>query len=231
MKNKKAEVRIATVSNYKEILEQISVPHAVISICSEKCEPVYIEPNEHCLGILLLIFDDVTDEVVPKSGGEEERKGRRQRKSFGGKVPGDTARGRSSVFDDAMAQAIAGFVLGFSGAKEFIVQSEYGVSRAAAVAAAIDMAFGGDGRFFFSHGSPNRMVYRILSGAFRKRGRKAVSNPWKPDWLEAEEKSAKQHSGEDRESERKQNGFVPGKLGEIPEGFPKKRSKQNSAVR
>lgn len=125
---------------------------AVISITDSDLPDVNLahEPEY----ILRLKFDDVSDEIY------EEILGRKPTPREMHKIAQ-----RFHMFTDSQAREIAAFVLAVQGmAKTLICQCEYGQSRSAGAAAAVEEYFRGKGVNIFADVRyyPNKMVYRKL---------------------------------------------------------------------
>ena len=71
------------------------------------------------------------------------------------------------MFTDEHAEVIAAFVREYEDVGRILVHCDAGVSRSAAVAAAIAKHYTGDDFWFFNQKSPNRRVYRAVLYALR----------------------------------------------------------------
>ncbi len=126
----------------------LSTPHAFISVYTPQDEPPLLSTNENTLGILSLSFDDM-DTV---DNGFEQQFGRKQ-----------------VLFDEYMALSILYFFEKVRG-NLIIVHCDAGVSRSPAIAAALSVCSGQSDSMFFNRFCPNRLVYKkILEENFKRR--------------------------------------------------------------
>ena len=135
----------------------IKTPHAIISITDPDSNLPTFAPNENRLGILSLQFydlDDISGQMEPKDAKEYLAQ-------FG-----------NGLFKDYQAAEIVDFVEEVKDKiKGILVHCEAGVSRSAAVAAAIELVLNGsDERVFKDRRySPNQYVYGKLLKAWQGR--------------------------------------------------------------
>jgi predicted protein tyrosine phosphatase len=110
------------------------LPHVVISISEPRAPLARYPDSPHRLGMLRLSFHDASIELPDRE-----------------------------MFSTQHARQIIEFVRDQrDGAKLIVCQCEAGISRSAAVAAALSHWLCGDGAIFFHHYSPNRLVYARL---------------------------------------------------------------------
>jgi predicted protein tyrosine phosphatase len=134
----------------------IKTPHAIVSITDPDTDLPAFSPNENRLGILFLQFydlDDISDQMAPKDAQEYLAQ-------FG-----------DGLFKDDQAADIVSFVEGIKDRiKGILVHCEAGISRSAAVAAAIELVVNGSNERVVSDRrySPNQYVYRKLLNAWQK---------------------------------------------------------------
>ena len=121
-------------------------PCALISVHATSTTPPRLPEAGNLVESLQLAFDDI--EPMPE----------------GLMLPG------ARLMTDEQARAIARFAARHAGRVEvFICQCDAGVSRSAAIAAALCEAFGGDPARFFRDFEPNRYVYRNVLEAMEGR--------------------------------------------------------------
>jgi len=119
---------------------------ALISVYATTTSPPRLPKTANLVEALQLAFDDI--EPMPD----------------GLTLPG------ARLMTDEQARAIGRFASRHAGEVEvFICQCDAGVSRSAAIAAALCEAFGGDPARFFRDFEPNRYVYRKVLEAMRGR--------------------------------------------------------------
>jgi predicted protein tyrosine phosphatase len=139
-----SSVAFAVLSRAEIENARIDRPHVVISIADPESSPVRIPESDHRLGALNLAFHDVSPSVIAIVDEMAE---------------GEPAR----HFELNDAQAIWEFVAEHRGQLQLIVcQCEEGISRSAAVAAALSNVLNGDDSFFFAKYAPNQSVYSAL---------------------------------------------------------------------
>ena len=115
-------------------------PFAAISITNPLLPEAELGPDAPCAEVLRLQFHDTGDYGQPLRD--------------------------QIVMTPAHAEQILAFVERHrSTVRTWVCQCEAGVSRSAAVAAALSRILQGDDRFFFANFSPNRWVYRTLLDA------------------------------------------------------------------
>ena len=125
------------------------VPHVIISIRNPESPVPRVVQTKKTKGVLYMQFDDLHSP----------------------KLATIRAMGYVVLFNEEMADQIIDFVKKHEQEIEYIVcHCEMGVSRSAAVAAALAQFYNGDNREFFGSGiygssrySPNMLVYDILS--------------------------------------------------------------------
>lgn len=117
----------------------IDEPHVIVSISTPGDNFAAIKTNDHTQSIIRLRFDDL-----------DQDHGEAARKYFGRDVV---------LFERLNAEHIAAFVKGH---ENIICHCDAGVSRSAAVGAALSKHYNGDDFWFFKHKCPNRLVYRIM---------------------------------------------------------------------
>lgn len=117
------------------------VPHVIISITSHPSDVARLRINDMCRGVLRLSFPDA-------------------------EVPSDV-HAEANLFSQAHAAEIWTFTQRhLSEIERIIVHCDAGVSRSAAVAAALARALNDDDtEFFGGRYKPNMRVYRLLLGA------------------------------------------------------------------
>ncbi|HEX5323329.1 MAG TPA: hypothetical protein VFW40_06040 [Capsulimonadaceae bacterium] len=115
-------------------------PYVVISITNPGIAVADVAISPYCRGILRLQFHDISDDDQPLQGKQvmSEEEGR---------------------------QVIAFFQTHAEKVGLIVCQCEAGVSRSAAVAAALCRLLQGDDAHFFAGYSPNRWVYRTVLDA------------------------------------------------------------------
>lgn len=121
----------------------LSSPYALISIMSPPND-VQLQDDPNRKALIRLEFDDL-EKDVPLVGILRPRP--------------------CILFDKYMAARILGFVDGVkeSGIEIVVIHCEAGISRSAAVAAALSKIHNGDGSLFFSKKTcPNMLVYRTI---------------------------------------------------------------------
>ncbi len=120
-----------------EAVRPHEVAHVIISITSGPDDVARLRGGEHCRGILRLSFPDV-----------------------------DAASDRfpeAELFSPEHARRIWDFVLQHPDVERIVLHCDAGISRSAAVAAAIGRVLNGDDTEFFSGKyQPNMRVYRLL---------------------------------------------------------------------
>lgn len=125
----------------------VNRPHAIISIRSDRNLPS-LSSNRYTQRILYLCFDDVDDKKYAATMRTSP-------------ILASTIR----LFSHTDASAIAAFVRSAtnSAIDTFVIHCHAGISRSAAVAAALSKYYNGnDSKFFQPPYNPNRRVYRIL---------------------------------------------------------------------
>lgn len=124
-------------------------PHLVISISEHEAGLPDIPQNPHCRGVLRLVFWDVDD-------------------PFGG-IPG------GMLFHEEQAETVLDFVFERLERIDAVVcQCDAGISRSAALAAALSRILTGDDAYYFRQYQPNRLVYDTLLEVHRNRSRRTV---------------------------------------------------------
>lgn len=134
------------VRNKKQIESEnyvLQVPHLIISIWSPGHELAHPKTNEHTLRILHLGFHDL--DYMPEPGAAAH-----------------DVLGRIQLFDENMARDVRKFVEFYPEAKTIVCQCEAGISRSAAIAAALSKHLNGHDDAFFRNYLPNALVYRVL---------------------------------------------------------------------
>lgn len=128
----------------------VCVPHAIISITNPGSAPAKVKQNDCTLGLLRLEFDDTEED--PLANADMYR-----RKMY------VQAFGKPKVFSRRQAQSISNFVEHLQ-PDAVIVHCEAGISRSAAVAAALSLHYNGTDGWVWQSGryNPNKLVYRIL---------------------------------------------------------------------
>ncbi len=111
-------------------------PYIHIAIYSSKETPVPLAESPGRRDVLSLMFDDWDKEKGHPEG--------------------------SSLFSKEQAVEIKKFLELYPGIRHIVVNCTMGVSRSAAVAAAISKAYNWDDRVFFTRFIPNRHVFRTL---------------------------------------------------------------------
>jgi len=112
-------------------------PYIVISVTDPDKPDVLLQPSPHLQGVLRLRFHDIHR---PKPG--------------------------FMLMDTGQASEIAGFIQQWYDKVDLIViQCEGGISRSAAIAAAIAHHFSGDELYFFEKFLPNQHVYDLINAA------------------------------------------------------------------
>jgi predicted protein tyrosine phosphatase len=120
----------------------------VISVSDAEDEDAEIRVSPLCRAVLRLRFDDVDP----------------QRPSL--------RRGLAMTVDDARALLkFVGEHTAAAGVSTLVCQCGLGISRSAAIAAALSRLLQGEDAFFFSRFSPNLYVYRTVLGAAGSRPR------------------------------------------------------------
>ena len=120
-----------------EAVQPHEVPHVTISITSGPEDIARVRRNEHCKGILRLYFADA-------------------------EVPSDRFP-EAVLFTPAHAGQIWDFVLRHRDLERIVLHCDAGISRSAAVAAALARILNGDdAEFFAGKYRPNMRVYRLL---------------------------------------------------------------------
>jgi predicted protein tyrosine phosphatase len=125
-------------------------PHIIISILEPGAEPLVFAPNKNRLAVLTLNFYDL--DYDPKKWGEKDTN--EIVKEYG-----------HGLFKVAQAEAILDFVEQWHDLAAFaLIHCEAGVSRSAAVSAAIDKIYTGSDMAVFGDPKyiPNRYVYRTI---------------------------------------------------------------------
>jgi predicted protein tyrosine phosphatase len=135
-------MRFVVLSRLQALNLDLQEPHGVISIREPGSDMPAIPSNDFCRGILRLSFHDRDRPDPPES----------------------------ELFTADHARDIVRFVEDIRGAVDaLVVHCEAGVSRSAAVAAALSQALYGEDRFFFDHYMPNRLVYSTLLRVWQER--------------------------------------------------------------
>ncbi|MGH7857977.1 MAG: hypothetical protein ACREQY_11670 [Candidatus Binatia bacterium] len=135
-------MRFIVLSRLQALSLDLRERHAVISIREPGSDMPQIPSNDFCRGILRLSFHDRDRLDTPET----------------------------ELFTAEHARRILGFVDGIHGTIDaLVVHCEAGISRSAAVAAALSRALFGEDRFFFDHYAPNRLVYATLLRACEER--------------------------------------------------------------
>ena len=148
-------VAIANRVSAEKASSLIRTPHAIISITDPDKNFADFGPNENRVDILSLQFydlEDIRDEMSPQDGAVYAE-------MFG-----------SGLFSDQQAFQIVEFVERIKDkVNGFLIHCEAGVSRSAAVAAAIELMVNGssDRVFQDKRYSPNGYVYRKLLEVWR----------------------------------------------------------------
>ena len=120
-----------------EAVQPHEVPHVIISITSGQQDVARIRSNEHCRGVLRLWFPDA--EVESEKFSEPD------------------------LFSPQHARKIWDFVRAHRDVERIVIHCDAGVSRSAAVAAALARIIRGDDtEFFTGKYQPNMRVYRLL---------------------------------------------------------------------
>jgi predicted protein tyrosine phosphatase len=135
-----ALVSFLVLSRFDVATATPSMPYVVISITDPERPEAVIAESPNRRAVLRMCFHD-------KSGA---------RPAVARKVP--------MTREDA--QAIISFVRAhLAGVQLIVCQCEAGISRSAAVAAALSRILQGEDHFFFEHYAPNDWVYHTLLGA------------------------------------------------------------------
>lgn len=123
---------------------KFDVPYIVISIYSTNSEPAKVKRHSDCLDILLIQFDDLTEDFyyVEKNGTVNDLK----------------------AITEQQANQIWQFVEKYIGKSEIVlIHCDAGVCRSPAVAAAIEFYYTGrDAKWFKSPYCPNMKVYNTM---------------------------------------------------------------------
>lgn len=126
---------------------RFDAPHVCISVRDPGSEKASLYPNLTRLDALYLEFDDID-------------------------IPVDSAFGRDPVlFSEQNARDVLGFYRQYVEKVDgFIINCEAGISRSAAIGAALARITGYDDALFFKKFHPNRLVYRTLLNKFYNTG-------------------------------------------------------------
>ncbi|MBX3206277.1 MAG: dual specificity protein phosphatase family protein [Labilithrix sp.] len=123
-----------------EAVQPHEVPHVIVSITSGPEDVARIRSNAHCRGILRLSFPDA--------------------EAASDKFP------ETALFSPEHARKIWDFVLRHRDVERIVVHCDAGISRSAAVAAALARVLkGDDAEFLGGKYRPNMRVYRLLLDA------------------------------------------------------------------
>ena len=118
-------------------------PFAIISIMTAATQAVRLPKSDKCLGVLRLNFPDF---VKPISGWEH-----------------------AELFSPRMANQAWDFVETLPAPEILLIHCEAGVSRSAAIGAAIAKVLGQDFEMYFEKFYPNPLVYRIMLEEWNRR--------------------------------------------------------------
>jgi len=123
-------------------------PYIVISITNPGLVPATVRDNPDLLGVLRLQFHDTGDTHQPLRD--------------------------EVVMTEQEARRILDFVIEYRDrAKVIVCQCEAGVSRSAAIAAALSRWLNHDDTFFFANYQPNRRAYHLMESAIAAQGETA----------------------------------------------------------
>lgn len=132
---------------------EFEYPHILISISSPGSEGAILPDNPQRLEVLRLQFHDIVHEDFIRAGVDPEDLGMKFLRQYNVEP---------TFFSEENANAIAELLERHPG-KQVIVNCEAGISRSAAVAAAISLATTGDDHFYFRNYFPNKQVYSMLA--------------------------------------------------------------------
>lgn len=154
---------VIRIMNRKELMELAKEPFpadvAVISITDSDDEDVVLQHQPEQL--LRLKFDDVSDEIFEELLGRKPTIAEMRRISS-----------RFHMISNAQSKQIADFIISRSNTGTLVCQCEYGQSRSAAVAAAVEEYYHRRGVHIFADPRyyPNKYIFRKLLRSLRTRG-------------------------------------------------------------